>query len=165
MIRHAPAAAFPVVPLPVPVIEPPLRALLVPPVGIPPLLTARFLPAPVPAIDLPPVAGMANVKHRPATQAPAKLLPQDHFLGHCTPLQEWITAFCHGTSIGLLFQPCPGTGVVIKQTPDRSNDQGFVFLCAARALPKNLLCPGDGFLYEMITSGSWGRRWIGPFQL
>ena len=37
MIRHAPtAAAFPVGPLPVAVIEPSLRALLVTPVGVPP---------------------------------------------------------------------------------------------------------------------------------
>ena len=42
MIRHAPPAAFPVVPLPVAVIEPPLLALLVPPVGVPPLLPLCF---------------------------------------------------------------------------------------------------------------------------
>ena len=42
MIRHAAAAAFPVVPLPVAVIEPPLLALLVPPVGVPPLLPLVF---------------------------------------------------------------------------------------------------------------------------
>ena len=43
MIRHAPEAAlFPVDSLPVPVIEPALPALLVPPVGGPPLLPPRF---------------------------------------------------------------------------------------------------------------------------
>ena len=42
MIRHAAPAAFPVVPLPVAVIEPPLPALLVPPVGVPPLLPLFF---------------------------------------------------------------------------------------------------------------------------
>ena len=42
MIRHAEAAAFPVVPLPVAVIEPPLLALLVPPVGVPRLLPPFF---------------------------------------------------------------------------------------------------------------------------
>ena len=42
MIRHAPPAAFPVIPLPVAVIEPPLPALLVPPVGVPPLLPPLF---------------------------------------------------------------------------------------------------------------------------
>ena len=36
MIRHAAAAALPVGPLPVAVIEPSLPALLVPPVGVPP---------------------------------------------------------------------------------------------------------------------------------
>ena len=54
MIRHAAAAAFPVVPLPVAVIEPPLLALLVPPVGVPPLLPLCFLPASLPAIPVAP---------------------------------------------------------------------------------------------------------------
>ena len=52
MIRHAAAAAFPVVPLPVAVIEPSLRALLVPPVGVPPLLPLCFLPASLAAVPV-----------------------------------------------------------------------------------------------------------------
>ena len=45
MIRHAGEAAVPVGPLPVAVIEPSLPALLVSPVGDPPLLPPRFPPA------------------------------------------------------------------------------------------------------------------------
>ena len=83
MIRHAPeAAAFPVGPLPVAVIEPSFPALLVPPVGPPPLLPPRFLSASVAAVDLPPVAGTADVKHHPATRPSAKQLPPQHFSGH-----------------------------------------------------------------------------------
>ena len=83
MIRHAPQAAlFPVDPLPVPVIEPSFRAVLVFPVGTPHLLASHPASAPLPAVDLPPVAGMADVEHPSATRPSAKLLPQDHFLGH-----------------------------------------------------------------------------------
>ena len=69
MIRHAAAAAFPVVPLPVAVIEPPLPALLVPPVGVPPLLPPLFLPASLAAIPVAPVAMAADPEHR-ATAGP-----------------------------------------------------------------------------------------------
>ena len=83
MIRHAPeAAACPVGPLAVTVIEPSFPALLVPPVGVPPLLPPRFLSASVAAVDLPPVAGTADVKHHPATRPSAKQLPPQHFSGH-----------------------------------------------------------------------------------
>ena len=83
MIRHAPeAAALPVGPLPVAVIEPSLPALLVSPVGPPPLLASHPASALIPAVDLPPVAGAADVKHRPATRPPAKQLPPQHFSGH-----------------------------------------------------------------------------------
>ena len=86
MIRHAPeAAAFPVGSLAVAVIEPSFPALLVPPVGVPPLLPPRFLSASVAAVDLPPVAGTADVKHRPATRPPAKQLPPPRFSDHRTP--------------------------------------------------------------------------------
>ena len=64
MIRHAAAAAFPVVPLPVAVIEPPLLALLVPPVGVPPLLPLCFLPASLAAVPVAPVAMAADPEHR-----------------------------------------------------------------------------------------------------
>ncbi len=83
MIRHAPeAATFPVGPLAVAVIEPFLPALLVSPVGGPPLSPSRFLSASVAAVDLPPVAGTADVKYRPATRPSAKQLPPQHFAGH-----------------------------------------------------------------------------------
>ena len=83
MIRHAPqAAAFPVGPLPVAVIEPSLPALLVSPVGTPPLFAPHPVAAPLPAVDLSPVAGIADVKHRPATRPSAKQLSPQHFSGH-----------------------------------------------------------------------------------
>ena len=69
MIRHAAAAAFPVVPLPVAVIEPPLLALLVPPVGVPPLLPLCFLPASLAAVPVAPVAMTTDPEHR-ATAGP-----------------------------------------------------------------------------------------------
>ena len=83
MIRHAPeAATFPVGSLAVAVIEPSFPALLVPPVGTPPLLASHPAAALIPAVDLPPIAGTADVKHRPATRPSAKQLPPDHFSGH-----------------------------------------------------------------------------------
>ena len=81
MIRHAPQAAFPVVPLPVAVIEPALLALLVPPVGNPRLLASHPAAAPLPAVHLPPEAAPADVKHRPATRPSAKQLVPHHFSG------------------------------------------------------------------------------------
>ena len=83
MIRHAPEAAlFPVDPLPVPVIEPSFRAVLVFPVGTPHLLASHPASAPLPAVDLPPVAGMADVEHHSATRPSAKQLDPCHFAGH-----------------------------------------------------------------------------------
>ena len=82
MIRHAPQAApFPVDPLPVPVIEPSFRAVLVFPVGKPRLLASHPAAAPLSAVDLPPVAAPADGEHRPATRPSAKQLVPSH-LGH-----------------------------------------------------------------------------------
>ena len=86
MIRHAPEAApFPVGPLPVAMIEPSFPALLVPPVGPPPLLASHPAAALIPAVDLPPIAGTADVEHHPATRSSAKQLPPQHFSGHRAP--------------------------------------------------------------------------------
>ena len=83
MIRHAPEAALcPVDPLPVPVIEPSFRAVLVFPVGNPHLVASHPAAAPLSAVDLPPVAASADVKHRPATRPSAKQLDPCHFAGH-----------------------------------------------------------------------------------
>ena len=83
MIRHAPEAALcPVDPLPIPVIEPSFRAVLVFPVGDPRLLAPHPATAPLSAVDLPPVAASADVKHRPATRPSAKQLDPCHFAGH-----------------------------------------------------------------------------------
>ena len=77
MIRHAPqAAAFPVGPLPVAVIEPSFPTLLVPPVGGPPLAPPRFPPAALAAVLVAPVTMTADPEHRATAGAPAKPLTQ-----------------------------------------------------------------------------------------
>ena len=87
MIRHAPPAAFPVVPLPVAVIEPPLLALLVPPVGVPPLLPPLFLPASLAAIPVAPVTMTADPEHHATDGAPANPLAQGLLAGpHPRPI-------------------------------------------------------------------------------
>ena len=86
MIRHAPeAATFPVGSLPVAVIELAFRAVLVFPVGTPHLLASHPAAALIPAVDLPPIAGPADVEHHPATRPSAKQLPPQHFSGHRAP--------------------------------------------------------------------------------
>ena len=107
MIRHAPEAAlFPVDPLPVPVIEPALPALLVPPVGGPPLLPPRFPPAALAAVSVAPVTMTADPKHHTTAGPPAKPLTQCLFAGpHPRP--------CGGTG-----QPRPGMAISIPSTDD-----------------------------------------------
>ena len=85
MIRHSAAAPFHVGPLPVPVIEPSFRAVLVFPLGTPHLLASHPAAALIPAVDLPPIAGTADVEHHPATRPSAKQLPPPHFSGHRAP--------------------------------------------------------------------------------
>ena len=76
MIRHAPqAAAFPVGPLPVAVIEPSLPALLVPPVGGPPLAPPRFPPAALAAVLVPPVTMTTDPEHQATAGPPAEPPP------------------------------------------------------------------------------------------
>ena len=82
MIRHAPqAAAVPVGPLPVAVIEPSLPALLVPPVGGPPLAPPRFPPAALAAVLVPPVTMTTDPEHHATAGPPAEPLPQGLFAG------------------------------------------------------------------------------------
>ena len=82
MIRHAPQAALcPVDPLPVAVIEPAFRALLVPPVGVPPLLPPGFSPASLAAIPVAPVTMAADPEHHATAGPPANPLTQELFAG------------------------------------------------------------------------------------
>ena len=81
MIRHAPSAAFPVGPLPVAVIEPSLPALLVSPVGGPPLLPPRFLSAALTAVSVAPVTMTTDPEHRATVGPPAKPLTRWLFAG------------------------------------------------------------------------------------
>ena len=86
MIRHAPETApFPVSPLSVPVIEPSFPTLLVSPFGAPPLFASYPASAPIPAVDLLPIATPADVKHHPATRPSAEQLSPQRFSGHRTP--------------------------------------------------------------------------------
>ena len=107
MIRHAPQAALcPVDPLPVPVIEPAFRALLVPPVGGPPLLPPRFPPAALAAVSVAPVTMTADPEHHTTAGPPAKPLTQCLFAGpHPRP--------CGGTG-----QPRPVLAISIPSTDD-----------------------------------------------
>ena len=75
MIRHAPEA-FPVGPLAVAVIEPSLPALLVAPVGGPPLLPSRCRPASVPAVLVAPVTMRTDPERQATVRPPAKPLTQ-----------------------------------------------------------------------------------------
>ena len=81
MIRHAAAAAFPVGPLPVAVIEPSLPALPVPPVGGSQLWPPCFPTASVAAVSVAPVTMTADPEHRATADTPAKTLAQGLFAG------------------------------------------------------------------------------------
>ena len=81
MIRHAPAAPFPVDPLPVPVIEPAFRAFLVFFVRTTPLLPPGFSPASLAAIPVAPVTMAADPEHRATAGPPANPLTQELFAG------------------------------------------------------------------------------------
>ena len=82
MIRHAPeAAAFPVGPLPVAVIEPSFPTLLVPLVSDQPLLPPRFPPAALAAVLVPPVTMTTDPEHHATAGAPAEPPPQGLFAG------------------------------------------------------------------------------------
>ena len=125
MIRHAAPAAFPVVPLPVAVIEPPLLALLVPPVGVPPLLPLCFLPASLAAVPVAPVAMAADPERRPAANTPANPAAQELLAGpHPSP--------CSGTG-----QPRPVRAISIPST----DDAGPFFRVGAKN-PDRRLTPG-----------------------
>ena len=126
MIRHAPeAAAFPVVPLAVAVIEPSLPALLVSLVGPPPLFPPCFLSAPVPAVAMPPVAGTCRCKTPTRNPASGKTTAATPLLWPSHPARVWTTALLRG----LLAMPwsCPRTGAAIKKPPIVAAIGGFPF--------------------------------------
>ena len=97
MIRHAAAAAFPVGPLPVAVIELSLPALLLPP---------RFPPAALAAVSVAPVTMTADPEHRATVGPPAK------------PLTQWLFAGPHRRPSGGTGQPRLGMGSSISSTED-----------------------------------------------
>ena len=100
MICHAPEAApVPVFPLALAMIAPNLRVLLIAAVGAPPLLASHPAAALLPAVDLPPIAGTADVKHQPATRPSARQLSPHHFSGHRTPRDS--IAACEQWRVGV----------------------------------------------------------------
>ena len=147
MIRHAAAAAFPVVPLPVAVIEPPLLALLVPPVGVPPLLPLCFLPASLAAVPVAPVTMTADPEHHATANTPANPAAQELFAGpHPRP--------CGGTGQlrpvrAISIPSTDGVGTVFRagaKKPDRRLTAGvFPFRLRPRlASASASLTGGDG---------------------
>ena len=125
MIRHAAPAAFPVVPLPVAVIEPPLLALLVPPVGVPPLLPLCFLPASLAAIPVAPVTMATDPEHRATANTRAN-----------PPAQELLA--------GPHPRPCSGTGRprAVMATSIPSTDDAGPFFRAGTKKPDRRLTAG-----------------------
>ena len=80
MIRHArPAPALAVVLLPIPVVEPALRALLIAAVGRPVLPAPGFGATNRAAIALSAIAMSTNPEDRLASLAAANALPENHF--------------------------------------------------------------------------------------
>jgi hypothetical protein len=80
LIRHAtqqlPAT---IIPLAVAMIQPPLGALLMTPVGCPMLPAPRMAAALRRAVLLAAITAYANPKYRPAIRVAAKPLPENHF--------------------------------------------------------------------------------------
>jgi hypothetical protein len=80
LIRHArPAVALTVLLLPIPVVEPAFRALLIAAVGRPVLPAPGFGAARRAAIALSAIAMGTNPEHRLASLAAANTLPENHF--------------------------------------------------------------------------------------
>ena len=129
LIRHAEATAFPVVPLPVAVIEPPLLALLVLLVGILPLLTALFLPASVAAVPVAPVTMTTDPEHRPTANTPANPSAQEFLAGPPSPPYaaggdnrepSWQSRSHLQMTWGRFFGP-------VQKNPIAACDRGFSF--------------------------------------
>ena len=134
LIRHAPeAAAFPVVPLPVAVIEPSLPALLVSPVGGPPLSPPRFPPAALTAVSVAPVTMTADPEHHATQSAPAKTVDAVALRGSPSPpfRRDGITATRHGKP-DLIYRGCRLFFRVGTKNPIAVNSRGFPFPPSAR---------------------------------
>ena len=157
MICHAPqAAAFPVLALPVAVIELCFLASPVALIGAPPLFPPRFLPAAVSAVALPPVAGIADVEHQSAVRPAASQPPQHHLFGHRTPTRVWTTALCRGTPACLWL--CPRTGAAMKK-PRPLQRSGFPLstwvFCLAGASSSRSLEEDSGSRYRRSSEKLW----------
>ena len=120
-IRHAPtAAAFPVDPLPVAVIEPSLPALLVPPVGGPPLLPPRFPPAALAAVSVAPVTMTVDPEHHATVGPPGKTVDAVALRGSPSPpfRRDGTTATQHGKR-DLIYRGCSVVFSGRHKNPDR----------------------------------------------
>jgi hypothetical protein len=82
---------FPQIPLPIAVIQPSFRTLLMFLIGAAALLTAGFLAALITAIAVSPIARPAEVEDSPATFGKAKPLPEKDFGNdvHPHPIADW----------------------------------------------------------------------------
>ena len=78
-------------PVAVAVIQPGFQAFPVSPVGSPPLFPPRFLSARFPAVAMPPVAGIADVKHHPQSGS-GKSTAATPLLWPSHPSRAWTTA-------------------------------------------------------------------------
>jgi hypothetical protein len=97
LIRHAgPAPALAVLLLPIPVVEPAFRALLVAAVGHPVLPAPGFSAARRAAIALPAIAVRANPEQRLASLAATNPRPETHFWMNRHPPTQ--AAFDNGNS-------------------------------------------------------------------
>jgi len=80
LIRHARLrAALTILPLPVPVIESPFRALLMSAVGAPPLMEPSMVPATEAAVELTAITAGTEKKDRAALAAATNPSPQNRF--------------------------------------------------------------------------------------
>jgi hypothetical protein len=97
LIRHA-AQQLPATigPLAVAMVQPSLRALLMPPVGGAMLPAPHMAAALGRAVPLPAIAAHANPKHRPAIRVATKPLPENNFPVNRHPCLQ--AAFDNGSS-------------------------------------------------------------------
>ena len=123
LIRHADPSAPPIGSLPVAVVEPSFPALLVPPVGVPPLLPPRFPPASLAAVLMAPVTITADPERRATAGPTAEPPPQGLF------------AAPHPSPSGGRGQPRLAMAISIP-----SADVPFLLSAALNARP---FCPGN----------------------
>ena len=139
MIRHArPAPALAVVLLPIPVVEPAFRALLIAAVGRPVLPAPGFGAANRAAIALPAITMSTNPEDRLASLAAANALPENHFSRNRHPPGQ--ADFDNGNG------SCQG----------RTSFDGGLLMKVAKPEPR---CSNGGVLLPALPSHNTIFRW------